>query len=63
MGFIFKKGYGVGYMITLGGRAIYSAGDTDFIHEMKGLRDMDVALLPIGGMFTVVCFRYYNAQT
>nr|QNO54078.1 hypothetical protein GHMFPJCE_00005 [Methanosarcinales archaeon ANME-1 ERB6] len=40
-------------MITLNGKTIYHAGDTDFIPEMKELSDMDVALLPIGGTFTM----------
>jgi L-ascorbate metabolism protein UlaG (beta-lactamase superfamily) len=40
-------------LITLNGKTIYHAGDTDFIPEMKGLRYIDVALLPIGGTFTM----------
>ena len=35
------------------GKTIYHAGDTDFIPEMKELRDIEVALLPIGGAFTM----------
>ena len=35
------------------GKTIYHAGDTDFIPEMKELSDVDVALLPIGGTFTM----------
>ena len=35
------------------GKTIYHAGDTDFIPEMKELSDIDVALLPIGGTFTM----------
>jgi L-ascorbate metabolism protein UlaG (beta-lactamase superfamily) len=31
---------------------VYHAGDTDFIPEMKDL-NVDVALLPIGGTFTM----------
>jgi len=47
------KGLGVGYVVTVGGRRIYHAGDTDFIPEMKELKDIDLALLPIGGTYTM----------
>jgi L-ascorbate metabolism protein UlaG (beta-lactamase superfamily) len=46
------KGLGVGYVIDCGSR-IYHAGDTDFIPEMASLRNIDVALLPIGGKYTM----------
>lgn len=42
------KGNGVGYLITVEGKTIYHAGDTDFIPEMKELGKVDVALIPIG---------------
>lgn len=42
----------LGYIIHLPGGTIYHAGDTDFIPEMNSL-DVDVALLPIGGTFTM----------
>jgi len=47
------KGLGVGYLIDIGGKIIYHAGDTDFIPEMKQLRHLDVALLPSGGTYTM----------
>jgi len=47
------KGYGVGYLITAGGKTIYHAGDTDFIPEMRQLGHVDVALLPSGGTYTM----------
>lgn len=47
------KGEGVGYLITVDGKTIYHAGDTDFIPEMKKLECIDVALIPIGGTFTM----------
>ncbi len=47
------KGNGVGYLITLEGKTIYHAGDTDFIPEMNQLGRVDLALLPIGGTFTM----------
>lgn len=45
----------VGYIFNLNGKKIYHAGDTDFIEEMKLLRDehLDVAMLPMGGTYTM----------
>ena len=43
----------IGAVVTIEGKRIYYAGDTDLIEEMKGLQDVDVALLPIGGKFTL----------
>ncbi|KAF5430139.1 L-ascorbate metabolism protein UlaG, beta-lactamase superfamily [Candidatus Methanophagaceae archaeon] len=50
---VHHKGLGVGYLITLEDKTIYHAGDTDFIPEMGELGAVDVALLPIGGTFTM----------
>jgi L-ascorbate metabolism protein UlaG (beta-lactamase superfamily) len=47
------KGFGVGYLITAEGKTVYHAGDTDFIPEMKKLGQIDVALLPSGGIYTM----------
>ena len=47
------KGLGVGYLITIDGKSIYHAGDTDFIPEMKKLKKVHVALLPVGGTYTM----------
>ena len=47
------KNFGVGYVITLNGKRIYHAGDTDFVPEMRSLRDIHVALLPCGGTYTM----------
>ncbi|MBW6469842.1 MAG: MBL fold metallo-hydrolase [Methanosarcinaceae archaeon] len=46
------KGFGVGYIIEIDGVRIYHSGDTDLIPQMKGL-SVDVALLPIGGTYTM----------
>jgi L-ascorbate metabolism protein UlaG (beta-lactamase superfamily) len=48
-----QKGEGVGYLIMIAGKTIYHAGDTDFVSEMRELGRVDVALLPIGGKFTM----------
>jgi L-ascorbate metabolism protein UlaG (beta-lactamase superfamily) len=47
-----KQAGNVGYLVTVGGVTYYHAGDTDFIPEMTGLAP-DVALLPVGGTFTM----------
>jgi L-ascorbate metabolism protein UlaG (beta-lactamase superfamily) len=46
------RGVGVGYIVELGGIRIYHAGDCDFFPEMKSIK-VDVALLPIGGTYTM----------
>jgi L-ascorbate metabolism protein UlaG (beta-lactamase superfamily) len=46
------KGW-LGALITLGGARVYYAGDTDKIAEMSGLSGVDVALLPVGGTYTM----------
>jgi L-ascorbate metabolism protein UlaG (beta-lactamase superfamily) len=47
------EGLGVGYLITIEGKVIYHAGDTDFIPEMAKLGHVDVALVPTGGTYTM----------
>jgi len=47
-----KSSNWVGFIFTVSGTTFYIAGDTDFIPEMKGLKP-DVALLPIGGNYTM----------
>jgi L-ascorbate metabolism protein UlaG (beta-lactamase superfamily) len=47
------RGLGVGYLITVDGTTIYHAGDTGFISEMRELRHVDLALLPVGGTYTM----------
>lgn len=47
------KGEGVGYLITMDEKTIYHAGDTGGIPEMENLGNVDVALLPIDGTFTM----------
>ncbi len=42
----------VGFVFNVSGTTVYLAGDTDFIPEMNGLKP-DIALLPIGGKFTM----------
>ena len=48
-----KSNNWVGFILELGGRRIYVAGDTDLIEEMKSLGEIDVAFLPAGGTYTM----------
>lgn len=43
----------VGYVITLNGKRIYHAGDTDLITEMSSLGKIDIALLPVSGTYVM----------
>ncbi len=45
-----KSKENIGFIINLDGNLkIYHAGDTDYIPEMKGLKNIEIALIPIGG--------------
>jgi len=47
------KGEGNGYILTIGNKKIYIAGDTENIPEMKNLTDIDVAFLPMNLPYTM----------
>jgi L-ascorbate metabolism protein UlaG (beta-lactamase superfamily) len=47
------KGIGNGYVITFGDKRVYVAGDTENIPEMKELKDIDVAFLPMNLPYTM----------
>ena len=47
------KGNGNGYVLTLDGFRIYVAGDTEDVPEMAGLKDIDVAFLPVNQPYTM----------
>lgn len=47
------KGEGNGYVITFGNSRVYVAGDTENIPEMKQLRSIDVAFLPMNLPYTM----------
>ena len=51
----------LGAVITLGGARIYYAGDTDLVPEMSALSEVDVALLPVGGTFTMTATQAAEA--
>jgi L-ascorbate metabolism protein UlaG (beta-lactamase superfamily) len=47
------KGRDNGYVLTLGGKRLYFAGDTEATPEMKALKGIDLAFLPINLPFTM----------
>jgi L-ascorbate metabolism protein UlaG (beta-lactamase superfamily) len=47
------KGEGNGYVLTIGDRKFYIAGDTENIPEMKDLKNIDVAFLPMNLPYTM----------
>jgi len=51
--FYHDKGRGNGYIITLGGKRIYIAGDTEGTPEMKALKNIDVAFIPMNLPYTM----------
>lgn len=51
--FYHDKGRGNGYILTFGGKRFYIAGDTEGTPEMRGLKDIDVAFIPMNLPFTM----------
>jgi L-ascorbate metabolism protein UlaG (beta-lactamase superfamily) len=47
------KGRGNGYIVTLGGKRLYFAGDTACTAEMRALKGIDVAFLPMNLPYTM----------
>ena len=47
------KGAGIGYLLTIGGKKFYIAGDTENTPEMKALKNIDVAFLPMNLPYTM----------
>ncbi len=47
------KGVGNGYIITFGGKIVYVAGDTENTPEMKALKKIDIAFLPMNVPYTM----------
>ncbi|MFA6470788.1 MAG: MBL fold metallo-hydrolase [Candidatus Latescibacterota bacterium] len=47
------KGTGNGYIITFGDKRVYIAGDTENTPEMKALKNIDVAFLPMNLPYTM----------
>ncbi|KAF5034051.1 hypothetical protein DSECCO2_600230 [anaerobic digester metagenome] len=66
----FYGGVAAGFVITMDGVSVYHAGDTALFSDMQLIRDLyrpDVALLPVGGCFTMgpeeamIAARYIGA--
>ena len=66
----FYGGVAAGFVITMDGVSVYHAGDTALFSDMQLIRDLyrpDVALLPIGGRYTMgpeeamIAARYVGA--
>jgi L-ascorbate metabolism protein UlaG (beta-lactamase superfamily) len=57
------KGAGVGYLLTIGGKRFYIAGDTENIPEMKALKNIDVAFLPMNLPYTMTPVMVADAAT
>ncbi len=47
------RGFNVGFVFRVGDQTVFHGGDTDRVPEMSSLGDIDVALLPIGGTYTM----------
>jgi L-ascorbate metabolism protein UlaG (beta-lactamase superfamily) len=47
------KGEGNGYIVTFGDKSVYVAGDTENTPEMKGLKGIDIAFLPMNLPYTM----------
>jgi len=47
------KGRGNGYIVTLGGKRVYFAGDTECTPEIKALKNIDVAFIPMNLPYTM----------
>ncbi len=47
------KGAGNGYVVTFGDKRVYIAGDTENIPEMKELKNIDIAFLPMNLPYTM----------
>jgi L-ascorbate metabolism protein UlaG (beta-lactamase superfamily) len=47
------KGRGNGYVVTVGGKRFYFAGDTECVPEMKALKNIDVAFVPMNLPYTM----------
>lgn len=56
------RGAGVGYVVAVDHGTIFHAGDTDDIPETHGLKP-DIALLPVGGTYTMDVAEASRAAT
>jgi L-ascorbate metabolism protein UlaG (beta-lactamase superfamily) len=59
--FYHEKGRGNGYVLTYGGTRFYIAGDTEGIPEMRALKHIDVAFVPMNLPYTMTPEEAANA--
>ena len=55
------KGRDIGYILDIGRKKIYIAGDTEDIPEMKDLKNIDIAFLPMNQPYTMTAKQLANA--
>ena len=55
------KGDGLGYIITFGDKRVYVAGDTEGTPEMKALKNIDIAFLPMNLPYTMTAEEMSDA--
>jgi L-ascorbate metabolism protein UlaG (beta-lactamase superfamily) len=48
-----NEGFNVGFVFVVGGKSSYHGGDTGKVPEMAEMGSFDVALVPIGGTYTM----------
>jgi L-ascorbate metabolism protein UlaG (beta-lactamase superfamily) len=51
--FFHTKGRGNGYLLTLGNKRVYIAGDTECTPEMRALKNIDIAFIPMNLPYTM----------
>jgi L-ascorbate metabolism protein UlaG (beta-lactamase superfamily) len=51
--FFHTKGRGNGYILTLGAKRVYIAGDTECTPEMRALKGIDIAFIPMNLPYTM----------
>ena len=56
-----KENKWLGFIIQIDSKKIYYAGDSDITEEMKTLGEIDVALVPVGGTYTMDSKEATNA--
>ncbi len=55
------RGRDNGYVLDIGGKRVYIAGDTEDIPEMAELKDIDIAFLPVNQPYTMTPQQAANA--
>ena len=56
-----REAGGVGYDLTVRGERLYHSGDTDVIPEMDAVAGVDVALLPVSGVYVMTAVEAAEA--